>query len=205
MNREKEQRTRPQQANGNIILSGFMGCGKSSIGRRLAALLRMEFVDMDRYIETKTGMTVAEIFAQYGEAHFRALETEAVKALAGEQHYVIATGGGTLMRAENVELFHKGGGAVYYLDVPLRALQERLKNDTRRPLLQVPDRNAVIEKLLAERTPRYLASADFVVDAGAPTVVVVRRICALRGVDPNEQAVAKQFDFHVEKKGSTKR
>lgn len=172
---------------GNIVLSGFMGSGKTTIGRRLASALHMKFVDMDLYIEKKTGMTVSEIFAQHGEAYFRQLETETVRELAQEKHYVIATGGGTLMQPVNVEAFHKGGGEILYLDVPLRALQERLKNDKRRPLLQTEDRNAVIEKLLNERKPKYLAAADVVVDAGAPTVVVVKRICALRGVEPEQK------------------
>ncbi len=163
---------------GNIVLSGFMGSGKTTVGRRLAAALDMQFVDMDLYIEKKTGMTVKEIFAEYGELHFRALETETVKELAQSNHFVIATGGGTLMQPQNVEGFHQGGGTIYYLDVPLAALQERLKNDKRRPLLQTPDRRAVIERLLNERRPKYLASADVIVDAGAPTVVVVERICA---------------------------
>lgn len=166
---------------GNIVLSGFMGSGKTTVGRRLAAALDMQFVDMDLYIEKKTGMTVKEIFAEYGELHFRALETETVKELAQSNHFVIATGGGTLMQPQNVEGFHQGGGTIYYLDVPLAALQERLKNDKRRPLLQTPDRRAVIERLLNERRPKYLASADVIVDAGAPTVVVVERICVLRG------------------------
>ena len=145
---------------GNIVLSGFMGSGKTTVGRRLAAALDMQFVDMDLYIEKKTGMTVKEIFAEYGELHFRALETETVKELAQSNHFVIATGGGTLMQPQNVEGFHQGGGTIYYLDVPLAALQERLKNDKRRPLLQTPDRRAVIERLLNERRPKYLASAD---------------------------------------------
>ena len=80
---------------GNIVLSGFMGSGKTTVGRRLAAALDMQFVDMDLYIEKKTGMTVKEIFAEYGEPHFRALETETVKELAQSNHFVIATGGGT--------------------------------------------------------------------------------------------------------------
>ena len=187
---EKKQSSVPHGESGNIILSGFMGSGKSTIGRRLAAALHMEFVDMDRYIEKKTGIKVAEIFEHHGEAYFRALEAEAVRELSGKKRYVIAAGGGTLMQPENVARFHEDGGAVYFLNVPLRALQERLKNDKRRPLLQTPDRNAVIERLVAERTPQYMASADFVVDAGAPTVVVVRRICALRGVEPEEGALA---------------
>lgn len=176
---------------GNIVLSGFMGSGKTTVGRRLAMALDMQFVDMDLYIEKKTGMTVKEIFAEYGELHFRALETETVKELARSNHFVIATGGGTLMQPQNVEGFHRGGGTIYYLDVPLAALQERLKNDKRRPLLQTPDRRAVIERLLNERRPKYLASADVVVDAGAPTVVVVERICALRG-EPIEKAKLKK-------------
>ena len=176
---------------GNIVLSGVMGSGKTTVGRRLAAALDMQFVDMDLYIEKKTGMTVKEIFAEYGELHFRALETETVKELARSNHFVIATGGGTLMQPQNVEGFHQGGGTIYYLDVPLAALQERLKNDKRRPLLQTPDRRAVIERLLNERRPKYLASADVVVDAGAPTVVVVERICALRG-EPIEKAKRKK-------------
>ena len=107
------------------------------------------------------------------------------------EDFVIATGGGTLMQPQNVEGFHQGGGTIYYLDVPLAALQERLKNDKRRPLLQTPDRRAVIERLLNERRPKYLASADVIVDAGAPTVVVVERICALRG-EPIEKAKRKK-------------
>lgn len=189
---------------GNIILSGFMGCGKSTIGRQTAAALHMKFIDMDLYIEKKTGKTVKEIFAQDGEAKFRALETETVRELAQNQNYVIATGGGTLMQAVNVEEFHKGGGTIYYLDVPLAALQERLKNDKRRPLLQTPNRRAVIEKLLAERKPKYLSSADVVVDAGAPSIVVVRRLCALRGVElerkPAQTKKNTRYRNHREKK-----
>ena len=197
---ETELELQPERyaARGNIVLSGFMGCGKTTIGRRLASALNMKFVDMDLYIEKKMDMTVSEIFAQHGEAYFRALETETVQELAKEKHYIIATGGGTLMQPVNVEEFHKGGGKILYLKVPLRALQERLKNDKRRPLLQTPDRNAVIERLLTERKPKYLASADIVVDAGAPAVVVVQRICGLLGV-PFEKKT-EPADGYAEKK-----
>ena len=189
---EKEQANKPEQR-GNIVLSGFMGCGKTTVGRKLAAALDMKFIDMDLYIEKKTGKKVSEIFAEYGEAHFRALETETVLELSDARNYVIATGGGTLMRSENVEAFHKSGGEIYYLEVPLRALQERLKNDKRRPLLQTEDRNAVIERLLNERGPKYTASADYTVDAGAPAVVVVQRICALRGVEPKLKKQNREY------------
>ena len=98
---------------GNIVLSGFMGSGKTTVGRRLAAALDMQFVDMDLYIEKKTGMTVKEIFAEYGELHFRALETETVKELAQSNHFVIATGGGPgIMEAANRGAALAGGKSV---------------------------------------------------------------------------------------------
>ncbi len=173
---------------GNIILSGFMGSGKTTVGRVLARSLRMHFVDMDRYIEEKAGRSVKEIFAENGEAYFRALEARTVRELAKEKRYVVASGGGTLMDPENVRAFREGGGTVYFLDVPAAALKERLKNDTKRPLLQVPDRNAVIDRLLLERRPKYLAGADRIVEAGAPISVVAQRIAALHGYDLPETA-----------------
>ena len=150
---KKEPVVKPEKSE-NIVLSGFMGSGKSSVGRRLAAALNMKFIDLDRYIEKKAGKTVSQIFAESGEAYFRALETETVRELSMEKQSVIAAGGGTLMREENIEEFHKGSCAIYYLDVPLRALQERLNNDKRRPLLQVENRSSEIEKLLNERRAR---------------------------------------------------
>lgn len=91
-NREMDKKVKGEIIkSGNIVLSGFMGSGKTTVGRRLAAALDMQFVDMDLYIEKKTGMTVKEIFAEYGELHFRALETETVKELAQSNHFVIAT------------------------------------------------------------------------------------------------------------------
>ena len=148
---------------GNIVLCGFMGCGKTSVGKRAAKLLGRQFCDLDSYIERKAGMTVSEIFAQEGEAGFRARETQAAEEVASMQGMVIASGGGTVL----------------FLDVPVAALQERLKNDTRRPLLQVPDRRRVIAELHEKRAPLYRAAADIVVDGGAPAIVVAKRVAQL--------------------------
>ena len=164
---------------GNIILCGFMGSGKTSVGRRLAKLLDREFCDLDRFVEERAGMTVSQIFAQFGEEGFREREAQAVEEIAREKSLVVASGGGTVLFPRNVEGFHRGGGEILYLDVPLPALQERLKNDKRRPLLQKPNRRQVIADLYAKRCPLYRAAADRVIDAGAPAIVVAKRIAAL--------------------------
>jgi shikimate kinase len=161
---------------GNIVLCGFMGCGKSSVGRRAAKLLGRQFCDLDRYIEQKAGMTVTEIFQKEGEEGFRARETQAAEEAASQQGMVIACGGGTVLSQRNVDAFHKHGAKILFLDVPVAALQERLKNDKRRPLLQVPDRRKVIAELYEKRCPLYQAAADMTIDGGAPAVVVAKRV-----------------------------
>ena len=169
---------------GNIILCGFMGSGKTSVGRRLAKLLDREFCDLDRFVEERAGMTVSQIFAQFGEEGFREREAQAVEEIAREKSLVVASGGDTVLFPRNVEGFHRGGGEILYLDVPLPALQERLKNDKRRPLLQKPNRRQVIADLYAQRCPLYQAAADRTIDAGAPAIVVARRIAALYDSQP---------------------
>ena len=106
---------------GNIILCGFMGSGKTSVGRRLAKLLDREFCDLDRFVEERAGMTVSQIFAQFGEEGFREREAQAVEEIAREKSLVVASGGGTVLFPRNVEGFHRGGGEILYLDVPLPA------------------------------------------------------------------------------------
>lgn len=163
---------------GNIVLCGFMGCGKTSVGKRIAKLLDRRFCDLDLYIEKQTGMTVKEIFAKEGEEGFRVREAQAVEEVASQQGLVIASGGGTVLAQKNVDCFHRYGGKILFLDVPVAALQERLKNDKRRPLLQRPDRREFIAQLWEKRCPLYKAAADVVIDAGAPAVVVAKRVAA---------------------------
>ena len=169
---EMERLFRPKK---NIILCGFMGSGKSTVGRRVAELSGRTFLDMDNYIEQKQGMTIPEIFHQKGEPAFRAMEAEAVKELSQKDGLVIASGGGTLLQKENADLF-RSTGTVVLLDVSPAALKERLKNDTARPLLQQPDRNAVIDRLLSERMPKYRAACDVSVDGNAPACEVAKGV-----------------------------
>ncbi|MBQ8343197.1 MAG: shikimate kinase [Clostridia bacterium] len=152
----------------NLILCGMMGCGKTTIGREIAAHSGKICCDTDEKIVEKHGR-IADIFARYGEAHFREIETETVRALAQKDDLVIATGGGLVLKEENVELLKKSGKIVY-----LRAKKEtlliRLQNDGQRPLLQsekgLSDR---LEELLKARAPIYENVADHVVDVDGKT------------------------------------
>lgn len=148
----------------NIILCGFMGCGKSTVGSLLAKKTGMSFVDMDTYIEKKAGMVVSDIFAQFGEEHFRALEKEAAKELAAKNSLVIAAGGGTLVYEENVQTFRQSGRIVL-LDIPVETVAKRLENDTTRPLLNRPDKEQAMRELYDRRLPLYRAAADIIVNA----------------------------------------
>lgn len=159
----------------NIILCGFMGCGKSSIGRKLSNKCDRQFVDMDKYIEEKAGMTVSEIFESKGESGFRELETEACRELSEKENLIIAAGGGTLTFPQNVEILKKGG-KIIFIDVSYENLCERLKRDTCRPLLQVENRNEVIRELLEKRLPLYKAAASVYVNGNFSSSCVAGNI-----------------------------
>lgn len=148
----------------NIILIGFMGSGKSSIGKRLSYQLRRTMIDTDKWIEQRQKMTVSQIFDEYGEAAFRKMETECLKELILSAHeQIISVGGGLPMREENHDLL-KQLGTVVYLKIMPQAVYERLKGDTTRPLLKVEDPMERIRQLLKERAPVYEACADIVLE-----------------------------------------
>jgi len=147
----------------NIILIGYMGCGKSTIGRKLSYRLRIPFLDTDKQIEQKQKCTISEIFARCGEEVFRDMETEYLKLLLKEKSdYVIAVGGGLPLREENRQLLKQLGTCVYLRATP-DTIYDRLKNDTTRPLLQKEDPYAVICQMLEERSGVYESCADEIV------------------------------------------
>ncbi|MEE0858601.1 MAG: shikimate kinase [Acutalibacteraceae bacterium] len=148
----------------NIVLCGFMGCGKTTVGKQLAKLSGMEYIDIDQYIEQQQNTTISEIFAKYGEDYFRDLEHNATKELAEKQNCVISAGGGTLLFERNVEALKKSG-TVVLLNVPLNTIKQRLRNDKKRPLLQRPDKDKVMEEMYNQRLPLYTKVADYVVNA----------------------------------------
>lgn len=157
----------------NIILIGYMGCGKSTIGKQLAKALNYQFKDTDELIEAVTGEKISEIFASKGEEYFRKLETETLKNLQGTMTAtVLSTGGGMPCREENVGLLHSIG-MVIFLKVSKETVISRLKGDTTRPLLQGEDFETKIEQMLATRNPLYEKAADVVINTDQLSVYEV--------------------------------
>lgn len=142
-----------------IVLVGMMGAGKSTVGRRLATRLGLNFVDADVEIETAhAGMTIPEIFAEHGEPYFRDGEARVIARLLEGGPSVIATGGGAWMRRETRDRIRAKGISIW-LKAEAEVLLRRVKRRSDRPLLQTADPAATIEKLVAERYPVY-AEAD---------------------------------------------
>lgn len=166
-----------------IVLVGFMGTGKTEVGRRLARSLRRPFVDVDRLIEARAGKSVAAIFAEDGEARFRELEREAVREAVGLPDAVVATGGGALVDAESRRLL-LASGRVVRLDARPETIVDRIGSAADRPLLAGLDRAARIAKvraLLAARAAAYGAAPDAVVTDGLDIDGVVARVRQLVG------------------------
>lgn len=138
----------------NIALIGFMGTGKSSVGRLVAGPLRFEMVDTDELIEQRAGKPISRIFAEDGEPAFREFERRLVAEMTGWRHKVIATGGGLAADEANLASLKQHALVVCLCATP-ESIWERVKNQSHRPLLQDPDPLARIRGLLAERTPVY--------------------------------------------------
>lgn len=148
----------------NIVLIGFMGSGKTTVGIRLSYRLRKSIEDTDKLIERRQKRTIREIFEQDGEEKFREMETELLRdAVHKMKNQIISVGGGTPIKEENRELL-KQLGTVVYFRVKAETVCERLKNDTTRPLLQCENPLERITKLLEQRKEAYEACADIIID-----------------------------------------
>lgn len=161
--------------NRTIALVGMMGAGKTSVGRRLAARLGVPFRDADHEIEAAAGLTVAEIFARFGEGHFRDGERKVIARLLEEPPHVLATGGGAFMD-EATRSAMANTAFTIWLKAPVGLLLSRVKKRETRPLLKDGDMQATLERLLAAREPVY-AKADMTLDsADEPHGAAVDRI-----------------------------
>lgn len=159
-----------------IVLVGLMGAGKTSIGKRLAAFLDVPFHDSDHEIETAAGMTIAEIFARYGEPHFRDGERKVIRRLLTAEPGILATGGGAFVSAELREDIARNGLSVW-LNADLDTLWDRVKDRDTRPLLKQANPRQVLSDLLEARREHYAKAAITVPsEAGVAHDVMVRRI-----------------------------
>ncbi len=162
----------------NLVLFGFMGSGKSSVGRLAAAELSLQFVDMDRLIEEREHRSISEIFRREGEVHFRNLEKHLVQELSAQRGLVVATGGGVILDRSNVDqLIHTG--VVIGLRVDADTAFARTKGHGHRPLLQVENPQDRIVEVLRDRGPLYEALPHVVESSGRPAADVAADVVAI--------------------------
>lgn len=162
----------------NVVLVGFMGTGKSAVGRALARRLRRPFVDTDVWVTGEASMPIPSLFAEFGEQAFRDLETQAARRVSEPAGLVVSTGGGILGRDENAALL-RSGGILICLSAKPEVILRRTAPWENRPMLKTAANPAeAVRSLLAERAPRY-ALADWTLDSSDLTIPqVVDQICA---------------------------
>jgi len=152
-----------------IFFIGPMGAGKTTIGRQLAKLLNLDFVDSDHEIESRTGVNIPTIFDLEGEEGFRNREQAMIDELTQRENLVLATGGGAVLKKENRENLQQRG-IVVYLQSNIDLLVERTKKDKNRPLLQTGDPRKKFEDIMAVREPLYLETADLVINTDKQSI-----------------------------------
>jgi shikimate kinase len=162
----------------NIVLTGFMGAGKTTIGKALAKMLHMKLVDVDEEIEISQKMTINDIFKMYGEPYFRDIETAMIKKLSHNKNCIISTGGGAVLRDENMEAL-KENGIVFCLDANAETILERTGNNQDRPLLKVENPKKKIEELLAYRRPFYEKAGIMIETDGKTPLQIAEEIMEL--------------------------
>jgi shikimate kinase len=146
----------------NIVLTGFMGTGKTEVGKELSRLLNMKLIDVDTEIEKSENMTINEIFKQFGESRFREIETEMIRKISQKKNIIISAGGGVVLRQVNMDLF-RNNGIIVCLTASPETILSRTSNSDERPLLQVEDPFKRIKELLDFRKPFY-EKADIMID-----------------------------------------
>lgn len=153
-----------------VILVGMPGCGKSTVGRHVAKMLGMCFVDSDTEIERELGTNIRTHFEQCGEASFRDIEQRVIADLLTQGPLVLATGGGAVLRTDTRDLLRRVDAKVVYLRASPEELARRLRHDAHRPLLQGRDPLKTLRELFELRDPLYREVANFVVDTGRTSV-----------------------------------
>jgi shikimate kinase len=158
----------------NIVLVGFMGTGKTTVGKLLATQLKWSYVDTDELIEKKTGLNISDIFSQQGEPYFRDIESKVIEEVMLKNHRIISTGGGMVIREQNI-ITIKSNGIMICLTATPEMIIERTKSDSHRPLLRVDNPKKRIQELMDKRSP-YYAKADITIDTTdlSPDEIVIQ-------------------------------
>lgn len=151
----------------NIVLTGFMGTGKTEVGKELSRLLDMKLIDVDTEIEKSRKLTINDIFKKFGEPRFREIETEMIKNLSEKKNIIISTGGGAVLKQENMNALRKNGVIVCLTASPETILKRTSRNSDR-PLLQVENPLKKIKELLNFRKPFY-EKADIIINTNDKT------------------------------------
>ena len=172
---EQIDRVLARLGNRCIVLVGMMGAGKTSIGRRVASVLHLPFRDADAEIEKAANLTIPEIFDHYGEAHFREGERRVVARLLADGPAVLATGGGSFMR-EDTRRACKEHGVTIWLKADVPVLLDRVRKKGNRPLLNTPDPEGSLRRLLSEREPIYREADIIIASREGPHQAVVNEI-----------------------------
>ena len=159
----------------SVYLCGFMGCGKSHIGRMLAKALSMSFIDLDKYIVNAEKMTIPEIFDKFGEPHFRELEAKYIRELANG--CVVATGGGALINDETARYARESGISVY-INTSFEECYRRIKGDANRPLV-VKNTKEQLNELYDKRSVIYKRNSTFMVNGNAKDKTITSEIAKL--------------------------
>jgi shikimate kinase len=193
------RRVRQALSDRSIVMVGMMGCGKSAIGKRLATVLDLRFVDADDEIEKAAGMSINDIFAQLGEAHFRDGERRVIARLLAGGPQVLSTGGGAFMSEETRERIREEGISVW-LKAELPVLMRRVMRRDNRPLLKTPNPEARMRELLDARNPIY-AEADVTVESRdvAHDIIVAEILTKLAAgplADPAPSSNGTEHDRH---------
>lgn len=155
----------------NIVLTGFMGTGKTEVGKELSRMLDMKLIDVDTEIESDQGMKITEIFGSFGEQHFREVESAMIRKMAAMENVIISTGGGAVLREENMAALGEKG-MIFCLSADPATILKRTSGSADRPLLNVEDPLARIGELLDSRRPLY-DKAGRVIDTEAKTPLQV--------------------------------
>lgn len=159
----------------NLVLIGFMGAGKSSIGKALARSASMRFVDTDERVAKEADLSIPRIFEGSGEKHFRQLESKVVSDVAEMDDAVIATGGGVVLNDKNIEKLKKNG-VIIYICLTESELIRRVRDLKDRPLLKDLDKDDTVHKLMKVRGPLYRKYADYIIDGNYPVNAIVEKI-----------------------------